>query len=319
MSTMNKTLLGLTALCLVTGAFGQLVRGPVAPGSASAIDSGASISSSCRDGSIYVIEVPNLICVPRAVTDPFDGKVKMGFRPEVINIDGLTIRDVLEATGTDINCQGFTLLLQRVRVTKETPYYKCTAFVTGPGSGLNTNFDSGWKFADSTMLNDKLVNRAFGIPQGQPALGNRALLFSPPGTKYTLWATYVRRDNATGRTGAPVTVKYCVQVEVPTRAQIACNIEYFSTVAAGVTQKPKITEEVVECLYEALSIPDNLEALIAFEYCVALHSIDFSVLRDKKNSQGKYDARFFTGYLIDSDEEPIGCLLIEMVNAALWN
>lgn len=310
---MKKTLLGLAALCLVTGAFGQLVRGPVA-GSQSALSNGVTIAEGCRDGDVYLIEVPNLIC---SFYPGFtDGKL---FRPEVINLDGLTIRDVLEATGTDIECEGFTLLLQRVRVTKETPYWKCTAFVNGPGSGLNTNFDSGWKFADSTMLNDLLVHRAFGIPQSQPALGNRALLFSPPGTKYTLWATYVRRDNSTGRTGAPVTVKYCVQVEVPSREQIACNIEYFSTVAAGVTQKPKITEDVVECLYEALAEPDNLEALIQFEYCVALHSIDFSVLRDMRNQAGQYDARFFTGYLIDSDEEPIGCLLIEMVNAALWN
>jgi len=310
---MKKTLLGLAALCLVTGAFGQLVRGPVA-GSQSAASNGVTIAEGCRDGDVYLIEVPNLICGAPPGSQP--GRL---FRPEVINLDGLTIRDVLEATGTDIECDGYTLLVQRVRVTKETPYWKCTAFVNGPGSGLNTNFDSGWKFADSTMLNDLLVHRAFGIPQDQPALGNRALLFSPPGTKYCLWVTYVRRDNSTGRTGAPVTVKYCVQVEVPSRAQIACNIEYFSTVAAGVTQKPKITEDVVECLYEALAHPDNLEALIEFEYCVALHSIDFSVLRDMKNQAGQYDARFFTGYLIDSDEEPIGCLLIEMVNAALWN
>jgi hypothetical protein len=231
------------------------------------------------------------------------------FRPEVINLDGLTIEDVLNAAQVQVTDR---LIVQVIEVTKVTPYLKCTAFVSGPGSGLNTNFDSGLKKATNANLKDKLINLAFGIPQDQVALGNRALLFSPPGTTYTLSVTYVVLG-ANGRPGAPMTAKYIVTVQVPDRDDIRCNVVYFSTVAAGATQKPKITKKVVHELMEALEITDDLGALLAFEEAVATYSVDFSLLLSKG------DVRFYHGYMIDDSEEPIGCLLEEMANAALWH
>ncbi len=312
MSILTKTLPAVLMLSMVVGATAQtLAEKPLSNNAGSVwANSGVDAAQGCQEGDTYVLEVPNLICADL-------GRPGFVFRPEVINLDALTIRDVLEAAGTDIECEGHTLLVQAVRFEKKTPYWKCTAFVMGPGSGLNTNFDTGWKYADSTMLNDPVLNRAFGIPSSQPALGNRALLFSPPNTKYTIKVAYVRRDNSTGRTGTPVIAEYCVQVKIPTRADIYCVVDYFSTVAAGVTQKPKITEGVKIGLGEALSNPDNLEALIMVEYIVAMTTIDFAVLRDAKPA-GKYDARWYDGYLIDTDEEPIACLLLEMAAAALW-
>jgi hypothetical protein len=314
MSILNKTMAGVLALCMAAGAFAQVIDAGSNPSGSILIGGNGVNTSECPDGTVFTIEVPNLICAADAVRDPFDGQLKTGFRPEVINLDSLTIRQVLEATGTKIDCEGFTLLVQAIRVDKETPWWKCTAFVSGPGSGANTNFSTGWRYADSSMLDESLVYLAFG---GR-FLGNRALLFSPPLTTYTLSVSYVRRDESTGRIGAPVIVHFIVYVKVPSRADIVCNIEYFHTVAAGATQKPKISFDVAFALVQALQQPDNLVALIQFETVVALTSIDFAVLRDMRNAAGQYDARFATGYLIDSDEEPIGCLLIEMANAALW-
>jgi hypothetical protein len=317
MSILNKTLTSALALCVVAGSFGQLVKSGNTNNTNSSKVGNSGVGAAADDGSLYLLVVPNLIWGrDDVITDPFDGQKKHCFRPEVINIDHLTIRDVLTATGTT-GIDG-NLLVQAVRVSKETPYWKCTAFVTGPGSGRNTNFDTGWKYADSSMLDDFLCNIAFGIPFDSKCLGDRCLLFSPPATKYTLYVAYVRRDPKTGRVGAPVVVRYCIQVRIPTREDIACNIEYFMTVAAGVTQKCKITEECAEALLVALSEPDNLTALLEFEFVVAFCAIDFSVLRDAKDADGNWDARFISDYLIDSDEEPIGCLLIEMANAALW-
>jgi hypothetical protein len=311
---MKRALLACAALTLLASGFAQTInQSPGANGTIS-IGSGDVQTTDCPDGTVYTKVVPNLICAPDAIVDPFDCTMKTGFRPEVINLDGLTIRQVLEATGTQIECEGFELLVQAVRVVKETPVWKCTAFVTGPGSGLNTNFDTGWKYADSTMLDESLIMVAFG-----QLLGNRALLFSPPATTYYLCVWYVRRELSSGRVGPPIVVCYIVTVKIPSRADICCNVEYFSTVAAGVTQKPKIHEDVAAALCICLLEPEDLVALLCFETVVALTSIDFSVLRDMKDAAGVYDARFARGYMIDSDEEPIGCLLIEMANAALWH
>jgi len=306
MSILRKTLLSACAVALVTGAFAQIAQVKASP------VSGGGVHSS--DATFTKI-VPNLIWVPGAVVDPFDSVVKTGFRPEVINLDALTIRDVLVAGGVSTTER---MVVQTILVSKVTPYLKCTAFVYGPGAGINTNFTTGLKKATNADLDKKLINLAFGIPQDQVALGNRALLFSPPGTTYTLQVTYVIIDG-NGRPGAPQTVKYVVTVKVPARADIAANIEYFSTVAAGVTQKPKIEGKALVDLLAALLIQDDLSALIAFETAVATYAIDFPVLRDMKDGAGNYDARFYHDYLIDSDEEPIGCLLIEMANAALWH
>lgn len=320
MSILKKTLFGCCALVLVTGAFGQLTRDNGKNlGKGSTVGNGGVGAQACKEGTVKIIEVPNLIWAKGAVTDPADGKVKTGFRPEVINLDGWTLRDVIQEAGTVIDCDGYTLIVQTVRVKKETPVIKCTAFKDGPGAGLNTNFDTGLKFATNQNLDDPICNVAFGLAKDADCLGNRCLLFSPPYTKYTMSVTYVRRDNATGRPGAPITVSVCYQVANPTRDDIRCNIEYFGTVAAGVTQKCKITEDVADALNACLDIPDGLEALLCFETVVGTFSIDFSVLRDAKNGAGQYDARFIGHYLIDSDEEPIGCLLDEMALASLWH
>jgi hypothetical protein len=311
MLRLTTVLIAAASACLAMTTFGQVLsRGPTAsPGSPA--DAGEVGVTGCSEGGMYLIEVPNLILGER-VLDPFYGGCTWTFRPEVINLDGVTVRQVLELAGTDIDCPGYDLLIQAVCVDKNTPYWKCTAFVAGPGSGANTNFTTGWRYADSTMLDESVIWIAFG-----QSLGCRSLLFSPPLTKYRLKVAYVRRDQATGQVGPVYTSFYEVQVIVPSRDQIAKNIEYFSTVAAGVTQKPKITADVANALRHCLTIPENLEALVCFESVIALASIDFKVLRDKDGC-GFYDARFFTGYMVDSDEEPIGCLLIEMANAALW-
>jgi len=298
---LRNTLLGCCAVVLITSAFAQNLR------------AGGQHVANPVGGNVYAaadvtITVPNLIWAEDIILDPFTTQLMDAFRPEVINLDGLTIRDVLVAQGTTIDER---LIVQVIRVTKVTPSLKCTAFVTGPGAGINTNFDSGNKKATNADLDKKLVNLAFGIPQDQVALGNRALLFSPPGTTYTLSVVYVVLD-ANGRPGAPQTCKYIVTVKVPTRDDILHNVKYFATVAAGATQKPKIDGKAYTDLRDALRIPDDLAALIALETAVATYAIDFAVLRDQ-------DDRFYHNYLVDSDEEPIDCLLVEMANAALWH
>lgn len=228
------------------------------------------------------------------------------FRPQTINIDGFTVRDVLEANNVEIT---ENTLVQRVCVSKETPLYKCAAFVFGPGSGLNTNFSSGWVYANSQYLDRSVVDIAFSALGGK--LGNRSLLFSPPGTTYRLKVTFVTRlEN--GRISPPETVELCWTVVIEDRDDLRDNVDYFSTVAAGATQKPKIAEDVASALYEAISVDDPLEALVQIEMVVALSATDFSTLRDRPN------VLFTFGYLVDSDEEPIGCLLIEQANALFW-
>jgi len=255
------------------------------------------------------IPLPNLICGP-TVIDPFDGQPKQIFRPEELNIDGYTPRDVLNYNHVTID---ENLIIQAVCVRKETPVIKCTAFTNGPGSGANTNFDSGLKFATITDLDRPICNVAFGMPLDEECLGCRCLLFSPPCTTYTICVVYVVRDPVTGRTGPPITKQIAWSVETPSKDKIKCNIDYFSTVAAGTTQKPKITEDVATALKFALDNPNDLEALIAFETIVANSAIDFVSLITPQ------DARFKHSYLIDSDEEPIGCLLIEQANALLFH
>ncbi len=268
-----------------------------------------------RNGQIIEGCTPlkNLICGDEA-TDPFTKSPKRLYRPQTINVDGFTIRNVLDANNVRVDNN---LLVQAVEVSKVTPFYKCLAFVTGPGSGRNTNFTTGKIYANSSYLDRSVCNVAFKMDDG-PCLGDRCLLFSPPGTTYRLKVTYTTRLK-NGRISAPKTVELCWTVVVENRDDIRCNIDYFGTVAAGVTQKCKITSECRDALLTALDEPDNLTALLEFEFVVAFCAIDFSVLRDAKDGKGNYDARFISDYLIDSDEEPIGCLLIEMINSLLWN
>jgi hypothetical protein len=269
---------------------------------------------SAQDDPEFRVTVPNLISRADGLSDPFLGSTATAYRPQTINIDSLTVRDVLTAAGVEIDQD---LIVQAVRAVKETPYWKCTAFVCGPGSDLNTNFDTGWEYADISMLDWSVCCLAFNRPEGSVCLTERSLLFSPPHTTYALRVVASRR-NPSGRPGAPFIVSYVVEVEHATRDRIAALIEYFSTVAAGATEKPKISRDCADGLYAALSLTDDLSALIQFETVVALCAVDFSTIRDARNASGEYDARFVTGYLVDSDEEPIGCLLIEMANEALW-
>ncbi|MEP0766647.1 MAG: hypothetical protein HRF45_08930, partial [Fimbriimonadia bacterium] len=255
------------------------------------------------------IEVPNLICGDLGV-DPVDGVLRRMFRPEVINIDGITIWDVLRCNGQPLD----DMILQAVRITKVSPLYKCGAFVFGPGSGLNTNFDSGLKKATNADLYRSICSIAFGTGDAT-CLGDRSVLFSPPYTTYNLSVTFVRRL-PDGRTSPPETVDLEVIVNGErwlTRDLIRCNIEYFSTVAAGRTQIPKIAPDVAAALYAALDIPNDLDALIQFETVVGTSAIDFVQILTQGDVRGKQ------GYLVDSDEEPIGCLLIEMANALLFH
>jgi len=254
----------------------------------------------------------NITCGPY-VDDPFTGLPVRVFRPQVLNIDDITLRDILIANGVDINDR---LIIQAVRIKKVTPSWKCTAFVTGPGSGLNTNFDTGLKFANNQKIDDPICNVAFQLPPDGPCLGNRALLFSPPQTRYELTVVYVVLDDQ-GRPGPPQYAVIEFEIKVSDREQIKCLIEYFSTVAVGATQKPKISEECRDALYEALDIQDDLEALIQFETVVAHCAVDFPRFL-AKDTEGEYNVLWFRDYLIDSDEEPVGCLLVEMVNALLW-
>ena len=75
--------------------------------------------------------VPNLIYSGHGTLT--DGNLL--FRPEVINVDWVTIRDILTCNGVEITDR---LIVQVIRVNKVTPYLKCTAFVNGPGAGINT-------------------------------------------------------------------------------------------------------------------------------------------------------------------------------------
>jgi hypothetical protein len=204
-----------------------------------------------------------------------------------------------------------SLVIQAVRLQKMTPSLKCTAFVSGPGSGLNTNFDTGLRKAVTADIDKDLASIALGIAQGQVALDSRALLFSPPGTTYTLSVVYVILDSH-GRPGVPQTITRVIKLMVPSRAFLLKEIEYFSTVATGATQKPKIDAATVTLLNTALDVPDDLQALIQFEGVIAQYAVDFSAFLGP-------DSRFLHNYLVDDDEEPIGCLLEEQANALLWH
>jgi len=257
--------------------------------------------------------LPNLIWRGNLTTvDPWDQVTKRTYRPEILNIDHFTLRDVLNCNNVTIDQN---LIIQSVCVKKSTPMLKCGSFVYGPGSGLNTNFDTGFQKATNTNLDDWLVDVAFKLKTGTVALGNRGLLFSPPDTTYVICVQYVIRDPNTGRTGAPIIKSMCWKVEKSDLDIIRQNIEYFSTVAAGRTQKPKITPEVVKALYDALLIPDNLASLLQFETVIGAAAVDF---QDWINPT-TLDVRFKTGYMIDDDEEPIGCLLIEQAASLLWH
>jgi len=260
------------------------------------------------------IQLANLLCGPDAV-DPFDGELKRVFRPGEMNIDGITLLDIFNFNGIRFSDR---TIIQAVRMSKVTPVIKCTAFVSGPGAGENTNFDTGYKFANVDNLNDPFCNVVFQLPPDAECLGCRCLLFSPPCTTYTLSVIYLPVDEFGFPTGPPQTISIQYTVAMPTRETIRCNIEYFSTVAAGVTQKCKITQDVVDQLLACLEIPNDLEALFCIETVIATTSIDFVDLL-ATNPDGNYDVRFKHGYLVDSDEEPIGCLLLEMANALLFH
>jgi hypothetical protein len=228
MSILNKAVFGALAVCFVAGAFAQTTV-KNSPGS-----HGATALGGVHSADGFSLEVPHLIYQTDGTGG--GGSQTIGpplYRPEVINLDGLTIADVLRACGTTIDDN---LIVQAVRLEKDTPWWKCLAFISGPGSGSNTNFTTGFKKATNDDLNKHVVNIALGLPQDVVGLGNRALLFSPPNTKYTIKVVYVIRDPITGRIGAPMVCVYVVQVKVPTVTDIRAAIDYFSTVAAGATQ-----------------------------------------------------------------------------------
>ncbi len=268
-------------------------------------------------GECDCVILPNLIWrTAGTVTDPFDGVTKQLYRPEVLNIDDITLRDVLNCNGVTIDQN---LIIQTVTVSKVTPLYKCGAFTFGPGSGLNTNFKQQ-SVAHTTNLDDSVCQVAFKLLLTDRCLGDRCLLFSPPCTLYTLEVQYVIRDPVTGRIGAPIKKEMCWKVELPDKDVIRCNIDYFATVAIGRTQKCKIAADVVQALKDALDNSDPLEGLLEFETVVAFASTSFDDFIDINGPEkGLKDVRFETGYMIDSVEEPVGCLLIEQANSFLWH
>ncbi len=254
--------------------------------------------------------LPNLICTSPICRDLLNGELHRIFRPEVINLDDITIRDVLECKFVDMT----RVIVQAVKLSKVTPVLKCTLFVTGIGSDLNTNFATSLKKATNADLDYPVCSVALQRPPTGPCLGTRCLLFSPPGTRYTLTVIYVLSNGSKPPDG-PYAAELGFQVKVPTRDDLRCNVEYFSTVAIGVTQKCKIADDVRDALFAALDIPDDLDSLLQIETIVAFASTNF----DDFISRNHGDLRFQPGYLIDSTEEPVGCLLIEMANAAFWN
>ncbi|GMV37465.1 MAG: hypothetical protein AMXMBFR61_19730 [Fimbriimonadales bacterium] len=266
-------------------------------------------------------ELKNVIRSNFKSVDPWDNTLKDTFRPGYINLDGFTIRDILLHNNVTIDDN---LIVQQATYWKCTPFWKCAAFVIGPGSGVNT-FDPDWMHperrnrgpATNADLDESVLRLALRLPKSDDGwyMGNRSLLFSPPCTTYELGVVYVVRDPNTGRIGEPQTVVWRWVLESPFnkgRAMgteiILRNIEYFSTVALGRTQKPKIPPIVADSLRDALNIPDPTEALTAFETIVGLASVDFYTFIGQ---DGKRDVRFWHQYLIESDEEPVGCLLIE--------
>lgn len=260
----------------------------------------------------YTIEVPNLVCAPAAVTDPFDGVKKTAYLPEVINLDAITVKKVLDINGVTGNYK-----VQTVYASKETPYIKCYQFVYGFGAGLNTNFNTGSVAVSNSNLSESVLALAFKKPTNKPCLGDRCLLFSPPRTTYTLAVQYVPID-ANGKPGAPQYARYVVRVKKPTRDDIRCNIAYFRRIAAGVTQKCKITADIADALLKALAVSDGLSALIQFETVIGTYTADFYGLAGLTNAKGQYDARLFGSYVLNSDEEPVACLLVEMANSCLF-
>lgn len=268
-----------------------------------------TVSNQSSGGGGVCLPLKNLI-YGGTPADPFMLLPVQMYRPQELNIDGVTLRDVFNANNVPVDA---TVIVQAVSTTKQTPYYKCLAFVAGPGSGLNTNFSTGLQMATNQDLDRPVCNVSFKMPADQECLGKRCLLFSPPGTTYTLRVVYVNRL-PNGRVSAPKTIEMCWKVIIENRNDLVKNVDYFSTVAAGYTQKPKVDNNVIVALFDALEIPDDLGALIQFETVIALSAIDFSVLRDRKPS-----ALLFRDYLVDSDEEPIGCLLLEQANALLWH
>ncbi|MEP0767188.1 MAG: hypothetical protein HRF45_11685, partial [Fimbriimonadia bacterium] len=270
-------------------------------------------------------ELKNVIRSNFKSVDPWDNALKDTFRPGYINLDGFTIRDILLHNNVTID---ENLIVQQATYWKCTPHWKCAAFVIGPGSGLNT-FDPDWMHpekrnrgpATNDDLDESVLRKALRLPKSDDGwyMGNRSILFSPPCTTYELGVVYVVRDPNTGRTGEPQTVVWRWVLESPFNVSrqlgrtagteiILRNIEYFSTVALGRTQKPKIPPIVADSLREALNIPDPTEALTEFETIIGLTSVDFHTFI---GPDGKRDVRFWHQYLIESDEEPVGCLLIE--------
>jgi hypothetical protein len=267
-----------------------------------------------EQGPCECIIVPNLIWRgAKTVIDPFNDAVVGTFRPECITIDDVTIRDIFDCHGVVIDSN---VIVQSVCVKKTTPYIKCATYDVGPGSGENTNFDTGPQFATIADLDKPVCNVAFKLQPDQECLGCRCLLFSPPDTTYIVCVQYVVRDPNTGRIGPPIILELCWKVEIPDKDVIRCNIEYFSTVALGRTQKCKISASVAEALNACLDIPSDLDALFCFETVLGTFQIDF---RTFIGPNGDKDVRFERDYIIDSDEEPVACLLLEQALAILYH
>lgn len=249
---------------------------------------------------------------PCEVEDPITHKKLNAYRPMTLNIDWVTVREVLVRNGVDLNAD---IIVQTVTAYKETPLIKCITHRVGRGAGKDgiNNFFKKQVFATNQNMDDSILALVFGRKNYDEYLGDRALLYSTPGTQYCLQVTYVYRL-ANGRVTAPETRGMRWTMRTPTLQDIKNYIDFFVPIAAGVTQKPKITWDVAETLYGILDMPvDDLTKMIQFEAAIALSAVDFSYLADVP------DARFQFTYLIDSDEEPIGCVLLEQALSVLFH
>jgi hypothetical protein len=251
---------------------------------------------------------------PATVVDPLTGETLNAYRPMLLNLDKYTIRDVLTANGVDANDPN--LIIQLIGMEKKTSIIKCSSPRVGYGAGKDgiNNFFKVQKAVHNDSMDKGITYLLFGVhPLAGDPLGDRALLYTTPNTYYQLWVTYVVRL-ANGRISAPETRTLTWTVKVPMVEDIRNYIDYFRPVAAGLTQKPKITWDVQKKLNSILDdIVDPLATLLDFETVVATSSLDFAILA------GADDARFFFSYMIDSPEEPYQCVLIEMANALLFH
>lgn len=228
--------------------------------------------------------------------------------PTTIDLDALTVRQVLRDCALDTTkFDSAALVVTSVSVVHKTTTFKCTGFVSGPGSCKNCNF-TATRAATNADLGQPVWGLALNLTN-RP-LGLRCLLFAPPNTEYKFIVTY--RDVFTKRTATDI-----IRVAKPTSGDVGAMAGLGRLFPVGVTQMPWISDDVHSSLASVLAQPASLDALLKFETILGTSSVDATVIRNAKNAEGKYDARSKVNYLVDGAVQPLACLLQEMAGAAL--